>query len=152
MDRLNQKIVKELQIDASQSNSELAARVGSTGPSCWRRIKQLEEDGVLGATVRLADRKALNLNVNVICQVRLSSHSTESVEGFEEFVANEKRIMECYSMSGDWDYLLQVVAEDVESYEAFLMRRLLKHPSVGGASSHFALRIVKYQTALPIAG
>ena len=77
------------------------------------------------------------------------AHSTESIEAFEAFVANESCVLECYSMSGEWDYLLQIVACDVEGYETFLMRKLLKHPSVAGASSQFSLRIVKYTTAIP---
>ena len=149
MDRLDRKILDELQRDGGLSNVELAGKVGSTAPSCWRRIRQMEDAGVLKQVVRLADRKALGQSVNVVCNVRMSNHSTESIEAFEELVANEPSIMECYSMSGEWDYLLQIVARDVENYEAFLMRKLLKHPSVAGAASHFSLRIVKYSTALP---
>jgi len=149
MDRLDRKIVAELQKNGGLSNAELAAKVGSTAPSCWRRVKQLEEAGILRETVRLADRKALGQSVNVVCNVRMRSHSTESIGAFESMVADEPCVLECYSMSGEWDYLLQVVASDVESYEAFLMRKLLKHPSVAGAASHFSLRLVKYSTALP---
>lgn len=149
MDSLDIRIVEELQKDGSLSNSELAARVGSTAPSCWRRIRQLEEAGVLRSTVRLADRKALGQTVHVVCNVRMRSHSQESIDAFEALIASEPCVLECFSMSGEWDYLLQIVVRDVESYEAFLMRKLLKHPSVAGASSHFSLRIVKYTTALP---
>lgn len=109
----------------------------------------MEEAGILRQTVRLADRKALGQTVHVVCSVRMRSHSTESIEAFEAFVANESCVLECYSMSGEWDYLLQIVACDVEGYETFLMRKLLKHPSVAGASSQFSLRIVKYTTAIP---
>lgn len=109
----------------------------------------MEDAGVLQASVWLADRKSLGLSVKVICHVRMRSHTAESIEAFERFAAAEPHILECYSMSGEWDYLLQVVSEDVEAYEHFLMNRILKHPSVGGASSHFALRTVKYTTALP---
>ena len=109
----------------------------------------MEEAGILRQTVRLADRKALGQTVHVVCSVRMRSHSTESIEAFEAFVANEACVLECYSMSGEWDYLLQIVACDVEGYETFLMRKLLKHPSVAGASSQFSLRIVKFTTAIP---
>lgn len=149
LDKLDSRIVEQLQKDGSLSNVELASRVGSTAPSCWRRIKQMEEAGILRQTVRLADRKALGQTVHVVCSVRMRSHSTESIEAFEAFVANESCVLECYSMSGEWDYLLQIVACDVEGYETFLMRKLLKHPSVAGASSQFSLRIVKYTTAIP---
>jgi len=150
LDDLDRRILRELQRDGSLSNPDLAHRVGSTAPSCWRRVRQMEEAGILLNAVRLADQEMLGQGVNVVCQIRMRSHATESVEAFESFVRSEERVMEVFSMSGDWDYLLRIVAASVADYEEFLMRILLKHPSVGGASSHFALRIVKYQTALPV--
>ena len=150
LDALDRRIVMELQRDGALSNTDLAQRVGSTAPSCWRRVKQLEDVGVLRKPVWLADPERLGQGVNVICNVRLKGHQTESVEAFETFVRDQPRMMECYSMSGEWDYMIRVVARDVRDYEAFLMRVLLKHPSVGAASSHFALRAVKYETALPL--
>jgi len=150
LDPLDRRIVAELQRDASLSNADLAERVGSTAPSCWRRIRQLEEAGVLRDTVRLADPQLLGQGVNVLCHVRMRNYEAENVVPFEAFVRSEPKIMECYSMSGEWDYLMRVVASDVSDYEHFLMQVLLKHPSVGGASSHFALSVTKYQTALPV--
>jgi Lrp/AsnC family transcriptional regulator len=150
LDQLDRRILAQLQRDASLSNAELAERVGSTSPSCWRRIRQLEEAGVLKETVRLADARLLGQSVNVLCQVRMRDYSAECIERFEDFVQRSERIMECYSISGDWDYLMRIVASDVAGYEHFLMRILLKHPSIASASSHFALSITKYQTALPV--
>lgn len=149
LDPLDRRILAQLQRDASLSNAELAERVGSTSPSCWRRIRQLEEAGVLKETVRLADPKLLGQSVNVLCHVRMRDYSAECIERFDELVQRSEQIMECYSISGDWDYLMRIVASDVAGYEHFLMRVLLKHPSVAAASSHFALSITKYQTALP---
>jgi Lrp/AsnC family transcriptional regulator len=150
LDPLDRRIVAELQKDASLSNADLAERVGSTAPSCWRRIRQLEEAGVLRDTVRLADPNLLGQGVNVLCYVRMRNYEAENIAPFEAFVRSEPKIMECYSMSGEWDYLMRVVASDVSDYEHFLMQVLLKHPSVGAASSHFALSVTKYQTALPV--
>lgn len=150
LDALDRRILAQLQRDASLSNAELAERVGSSGPSCWRRIRQLEDAGVLKGAVRLADAELLGQSVNVLCQVRMRDYSAECVERFEELVQRADRIMECYSISGDWDYLMRIVASDVADYEQFLMRVMLKHPSIAGASSHFALSITKYQTALPV--
>jgi len=152
MDGLDRKIVAALQKDGALSHPDLAQKVGSTAPSCWRRVKQLEEAGVLRGVVRLADPKLLGQTVKVICQVRMHSHTNENVAEFEAPMREHPQVTECYSMSGDWDYLLHVVAEDVEEYEKFLAHTLLKHPAVGAASSHFALRTVKYETALPIKG
>ncbi|MES1972045.1 MAG: Lrp/AsnC family transcriptional regulator [Pseudomonadota bacterium] len=150
MDAIDRRIVSELQADASLSSAELAARVGSSTASCWRRIKALEAEGVLTATVRLVDAEKVGRGVNVLCNVRMKSHARESIVRFEEFVRSRPEIMECFSMSGEWDYLLRVVVADVSDYEHFLMRTLLDHPSVGGASSHFALSLTKYTTVVPV--
>jgi len=150
MDALDRRIVTQLQRDASLSNADLAERVGSTAPSCWRRIRALEELGILRETVRLADPVKLGQGVTVLCHVRMKAFTAESIAAFEDFVRDHDQVMECYSMSGEWDYLLRVVASDVADYEHFLMRTMLKHPSVAGASSQFALSVTKYQTALPV--
>ena len=151
-DALDWRILDEVQKEGSLSNAELAERVGSTPPSCWRRLRQMEEAGILRGAVRLVDRRRIGLTVHVVCHIRMRSHSTESIDAFERFAHAEAQIIECYSMSGEWDYLLQIVARDVDAYEAFLMGKVLKHPSVAGASSHFSLRTVKYTTALPRPG
>lgn len=149
-DELDRRILIELQRDGSQSNAELADRVGSSGPSCWRRIKLLQEAGVLSKNVWLVDPSRIGQGVNVICSIRTKSHSAEHTHAFEAFVRAQGRIIECLSMSGEWDYQVRVVATDVADYEAFLMQTLLKHESVAGASSHFALKVIKYETAIPL--
>lgn len=150
MDELDRKIVRALQRDASESHAALAARVGASAASVWRRIKGLEEARVLGPLVRLVEPKAVARGVNVICQVRMRSHAADTRQSFEQFVDDRPEVMECYSMSGEWDYLLRIVVADVEDYERFLMRQLLTHTAVATASSHFALAQVKYTTALPV--
>lgn len=150
LEPLDRRILAELQRDASLSHAELAERVGTSTASCWRRIKALETAGILGATVRLVDAGRVGRGVNVLCNVRVRSHARENRASFEEFVCSRPEILECYSMSGEWDYLLRIVAADVADYERFLMRVLLDHPSVGSASSHFALSLTKYTTALPV--
>jgi len=149
-DAIDRRILEQLQANALLSNAELAERVNSSAASCWRRVKALEAAGVLGPAVRLLNPEALGASVNVLCNVRVRSHARESRSAFEDFVRARREIIECYSMSGEWDYLLRIVAADVADYERFLMRVLLDHPSVGGASSHFALSQTKYTTALPI--
>lgn len=150
VDAVDRRILQALQKEGGLSSAELAERVGSSAASCWRRIKNLEAAGLLGPAVRLLNAEALGCKVNVLCNIRVRSHARDVRAAFEEFVRHRPEIMECFSMSGDWDYLLRVVAADVEDYERFLMRVLLEHPSVGGASSHFALALTKYTTALPI--
>jgi Lrp/AsnC family transcriptional regulator len=150
LDAIDRKLLSELQRDASLSHAELADRVGASTASCWRRIRALETDGVLGRHVRLVDATRIGRGVNVLCHVRMKSHSAEATEAFENFVVSRDEIIECYSMSGDWDYLLRILVADVEDYNRFLMRIVLRHPSVATGSSHFALAQVKYTTAVPV--
>ncbi len=150
IDAIDRKILDQLQTDATLSNAELAERVGSSAASCWRRVRSMEAAGVIGPAVRLLNAEAIDRKVNVICNVRMRSHTRDIRSSFEDFVRERSEIIECFSMSGDWDYLLRVVASDVEDYERFLMRVLLDHPAVGSASSHFALSLTKYTTALPL--
>ncbi len=150
LDDIDRRILLELQSDAGISNSELADRVGSSTASVWRRIKAMEAQGLLRRSVWLLDQSILGYGVNVLCNIRVRNHSREVRTAFETFVAERPEILECFSMSGDWDYLLRIVAKDVADYERFLMNVLVEHPSVGGASSHFALSLTKYTTALPL--
>lgn len=150
LDAIDRKIVSILQSDATLSHAELGERVGASSASCWRRIKALETAGVLTRTVRLADPELLGRGVNVLCNVRMRSHAREARQQFERFVEDRPEVVECFSMSGDWDYLLRIVVADVADYNMFLMQTLLGHPSVDGASSHFALAMTKYTTAIPV--
>jgi Lrp/AsnC family transcriptional regulator len=150
LDAIDRKLLSELQRDASLSHAELADRVGASTASCWRRIRALETDGVLGRHVRLVDPARIGRGVNVLCHIKIKNHSAETTEAFESFVASRNEIIECYSMSGDWDYLLRILVADVDDYNHFLMRTVVRHPSVATGSSHFALSQVKYTTAVPI--
>jgi len=150
LDEVDRRLLRALQEDASQTHAALAEQVGASPASCWRRIRALENAGVLGATVRLVDPDRVARGVNVICQLRMKSHATADRERFEAFLQTRGEIMECYTMSGEWDYLLRIVVADVRDYEHFLMGQLLNNPLVATASSHFALSQVKYTTALPV--
>lgn len=150
MDPIDRKIVRELQRDASLSHAALGERVGASAASVWRRIRGLEQAGVLGRTVRLADAEALGRAVNVLCQVRMTRQTVEARADFEQFIQSREEIVECYAMSGEWDYLLRIAVKDVADYDRFVMRGVLAHPSVAGAASNFALRQVKYTTEIPV--
>ncbi|WP_066700705.1 Lrp/AsnC family transcriptional regulator [Sphingobium amiense] len=150
IDAVDRRILSALQQDAALSHQELAERVGASSASCWRRIKALEQAGLLTRTVRLVDPDRVGRGVNVLCNIRMRSHAREARSAFEQFVDGRPEIVECFSMSGEWDYLIRVVVADVEDYNRFLMQILLGHPSVAGAASHFALSMTKYTTALPL--
>ncbi len=150
LDAIDKRIIATLQADGTVTHNELAERVGASSASCWRRIKVLESAGVLTRTVRLVDPEKIGRGVNVLCNVRMRSHAEEERGSFERFVQTRPEIIECFSMSGDWDYLMRIVVADVADYNHFLMEILLSHPSVAGASSHFALSLTKYTTELPV--
>ena len=150
MDQVDLRILRVLQHRGDISNADLAEHVGASPAAVWRRVRALEQAGILGPTVRLLKPAAIGRSMDVICQVRMRSHSLEARAAFETFIAERDEVMECYSMSGEWDYLLRVVAADVAGYEQFLMRELLGHDSVATSASHFALNRVKYTTALPV--
>jgi Lrp/AsnC family transcriptional regulator len=150
IDAVDRRIITIIQADATLSHAHLAERVGASSASCWRRIKALEAAGILTKTVRLVDPEKIGRGVNVLCNVRMRSHALEARRDFEEFVQTRREIVESFSMSGEWDYLLRIVVTDVADYNFFLMQTLLCHPSVAGAASHFALSMTKYTTALPV--
>ena len=150
LDTVDRQILQVLQRQADISHAALSEKVGASSASCWRRIKALEAAGVLGKTVRLVEPEAVGRGLNVFCQVRMKSHDPIARRDFERFVESHDEVLECYSMSGEWDYLLRVVAGDVRDYERFLMHGILTHEAVANSSSHFALKSVKYTTALPV--
>ncbi|SEJ73848.1 transcriptional regulator, AsnC family [Sphingobium sp. AP50] len=150
MDKIDRRIVAILQADATVSHAQLATLVGASTASCWRRIKALEALGILTGTVRMVDPAKVGRGVNVLCNIRMKSHAREARQSFEDFVLTHPEIIECFSMSGEWDYLLRIVVADVSDYNLFLMHTLLAHPSVQGAASHFALSMTKYTTAIPV--
>ena len=150
MDEVDRRIVRELQRDASLSHAALAERVGASAASVWRRVRNLEKEGVIGPAVRLANAELLDRSVNVLCQVRMTRQTVEARAEFEEFIRSRAEIVECYAMSGEWDYLLRIAVKDVADYDRFIMRGVLAHPSVANAASNFALRQVKYTTEIPV--
>lgn len=150
IDGVDRRIIRELQRDASLSHAALAEKVGASSASVWRRVRNLEKSGVLGRSVRLADAKALGRDVNVLCQVRMTRQTVEARSDFEAFIQSREEIVECYAMSGEWDYLLRISVRDVADYDRFVMRGVLAHSSVAHAASNFALRRVKYTTEIPV--
>lgn len=150
IDALDRKILRVLQEQGDISQAELAQKVAASPASCWRRIRAMEEAGVLRETVRLVDPVVVGRGLDVICQVRMKSHERGAREKFEQFIQGHEKVLECHSMSGEWDYIVRVVVGDVREYEKFLMDELLGQDAVATSASHFSLKRVKYTTALPI--
>jgi Lrp/AsnC family transcriptional regulator len=150
LDALDRRILRVVQRQAGLSQAELADLVSSSPASCWRRLKAMEEEGILRETVRLVDPVKVGKGLDVICQVRMKSHQRDARGQFEAFALAHDKVMECYSMSGEWDYLVRVIVHDVREYEDFLMRELLAQDSVATSASHFALKRVKSTTEIPV--
>lgn len=150
MDKIDRKLLRLIQADGGMSQQALSEAAGLSVASCWRRLKALEAQGVLGPLVRLVDPQQVGLTLHAICQVRVRSHDQDSRAAFEAFVAQRPEILQCFSMSGDWDYLLHIITPDMAAYEALLMHALLTHPAVASSTSHFALKRIKHSTALPV--
>ena len=151
LDRIDRRILAEIQDDARISNTELAARVGLSPSPCWRRVKQLENGGVIRRYVTLASPQALGLPVNVFVSVTLDKQVEDNLERFEAAVLSRPEVMECYLMTGDFDYLLRVVVPDIESYQRFVLEHLTRIEGIASIKSSFALKQVQYKTALPLA-
>jgi Lrp/AsnC family leucine-responsive transcriptional regulator len=150
LDRIDRRILAELQQNARLSNTELAERAGISASPCWRRVRQLEESGIIERYVTLLDPAKLGLAVSVFVQVRLATQVESALEIFEQAILARPEVMECYLMTGDADYLLRVVVPDLGAYERFLMDHLTRVPGVANIRSSFALRPVKYRTDLPL--
>ena len=150
LSRTDRRLLAELQRDTTRNQSELAEIVGMSRTSCWRRIRDFEEVGIIERQVALLNPKKVGFTIEVLLLVAMTEHSDENRQNFERHVSLLPEVMECFSVSGERDYLLQVVAKDMDSYNDFLNREILSHPTVRSASSTFVLRRVKYSTALPI--
>jgi Lrp/AsnC family transcriptional regulator, leucine-responsive regulatory protein len=150
LDQIDRRILAELQQNARLSNTDLAERAGISASPCWRRVRQLEEGGVIERYVTLLNPARLGLGVSVFVQVRLSTQIESALEIFEGAILARPEVMECYLMTGDSDYLLRVVVADLGAYERFLMDHLTRVPGVANIRSSFALRSVKYRTDLPL--
>ena len=145
----DRKLLGALQKDVTLSQIELAECSGLSRTSVWRRVRELEDAGVIDSRVALLNPKALDLQIHVFLSVTMVEHSDEIRLSFEAHVEHLPEVMECFSVSGERDYVLQIISSDMESYNEFLNTKILHHSSVRSASSSFALRRVKYTTTLP---
>ena len=150
MDTIDLKILDRLQHDARISNVELARAANLSPSPCLARVRALEAAGTIDRYVTLLDPKKLGLTVSVLVQVTLEKQVESALEIFERAVRERPEVMECYLMTGDADYLLRVLVPDVPAFERFILDFLSRVPGVGNIKSSFALKQVKYQTALPL--
>lgn len=152
LDQIDRNILRALQENARLSSAELAEEVGISSSPCWRRVKALEEAGVISKYVTLVDPEALGLSISIFTSVSLDKQVEAALETFQKAVRKRPEVMECYLMTGDFDYLLRVVVGSLQDYERFLLDHLTRVPGVASIKSSFALKQVKYTTALPVTG
>ncbi|GAC1415387.1 MAG: Lrp/AsnC family transcriptional regulator [Candidatus Velthaea sp.] len=150
LDAIDVRILSQLQDDAKLTNVELASRVHLSPSPCLSRVRALEEAGVISNYVTLLDPRALGLNVSVFIQISLDKQIKEALETFEAAIMERPEVMECYLMSGDSDYLLRVVVADIQALERFIIDKLTPIVGIANIRSSFALKQVKYKTALPM--
>jgi Lrp/AsnC family transcriptional regulator len=150
MDAIDRKILAVMQEDASLSVAEIGNRVGLSSTPCWKRIQRLEGDGVIQKRVAVVDQAKIGLGITVFVSVETGDHSQEWLDGFAKVVGAMPEVMEFYRMAGDVDYMLRVVAPDIQGYDAFY-KRLIGTVPLKNVTSRFAMEKIKSTTALPIA-
>ena len=149
LDDIDLKILRELQADARIRVVDLAEKVGLSATPCQRRIKILEDEGVIRRYATLLNAEKLGYPVNVFIYVQLERKTEAHFEAFETEIRKHPEVMECHVVTGQHDYLLRVIARSIEDYERFLKTRLLHLPGVGSVSSNVALKKVKLTTDVP---
>lgn len=151
LDRLDRRILEQLQRDGGLTNQQLAERVGLSASPCSRRVRALEEAGVIRRRVTLLDHRKLGLALTVIVLIGMDRHTPERFATFESTVAQYPEVQECYLITGqEADYQIKVVVPDMDTYQEFLLNRLTRIPGVSGVHSSFVLRRVIDNTELPL--
>jgi Lrp/AsnC family transcriptional regulator len=149
MDKLDRKILELLQKDGGLTAAELADRIGLSKAPCWRRIKRLEEEGVIKQTVALLDARSLNLGTTVFVTLKTANHSEAWFDKFVKAVRDIPEVTEIHRMSGEVDYLMRIVVPDIDAYDQ-VYKRLIAAVEFKDVSASFALETIKYTTALPL--
>jgi Lrp/AsnC family leucine-responsive transcriptional regulator len=147
---IDRKILRALQEDGRMTVQAIADRVGLSASPCLRRIRQLEAAGIISGYAATVDQKAVGLPVSVFISIRLERQRAEELDRFAEAVSRWPEVMECYLMTGQFDYLLRVVCADLAAYEEFLRQKLTQLEGVGSIESSFSLAQVKYSRVLPV--
>lgn len=150
LDRYERRILAELQADGRLTNQELAERVGLSPSACWRRVKSLEEAGIIRGYTALLDPRKIGMGECVFAHITLEKHSEGMADRFIAAVRKRPEVLECYATTGDADFLLRVVISQVSDYDRFLQDFIFKLEGIAHVRSHFALREIKYDTRLPI--
>jgi Lrp/AsnC family transcriptional regulator len=150
LDALDIRLLEILQHEGALSVAEVAARAHQSTTTCWRRIQQLEQDGVIKRRVALLDRNALGLDVTIFAHVKLATTGRDAIATFEAAIRDRSEVLECYTVTGEWDFLLKIVTRNIKAFEAFYLDYLSRIPCVQSVNSSVAVTVIKESTALPL--
>jgi len=150
LDKTDKRILKEIQRMGQVSNVELAKRVGLSESPCLRRMRRLENEGIIKGYSVTLDQRKLGLSIVAFIQVKVDQRSEADSEAFQQSVMQEPAIIECYALTGDYDYLLKVVAKDLDEFGELTMHRILRFPAVKSITSGFVLSALKDHGELPL--
>lgn len=150
LDHIDHKILRHLQENARITNADLADRVGLSPTPCLRRLRRLEADGVIKGYHTEIDREALGVNVTVIILVKLEREDDKTLREFEKAIKDRSEVMECYLVTGKFDYFIRVVVPSLAAYETFLSETMLRMPNIATVESSFTLREVERKIVMPI--
>jgi len=149
-DSIDQNLIRLLQQDSKQTNKELSNKLNLSVTAVYERIKKLENSGVVSKYVALIDKNKIDKSFIAFCHVKLIQHTQDYVVKFEKEVTNLPEVLECYHISGDYDYLLKVIGKDMEAFREFMVNRLTKINHIGSTHSMFVINEVKHTTAITI--
>ena len=150
LDRYEKRILALLQEDASLSTAAIGEKVGLSSSPCWRRIDRLEREGFIKRKVALVDRRKIGLNAQIFAQIKLNAHGRANLDEFTTAIRAFPEVLECYVLMGSVEFLIRIVATDIEAYERFFFDRLSQLPGVQEVNSTVALSEIKATTELPI--
>ncbi len=149
-DPLDLRLLDILQRDGALSVADVASRIRLSTTTCWRRIQQLEAAGIIKSRVALLDRHALGLDVTMFAHVKLATTGRDAIAKFEAAIRDRAEVLECYTLTGEWDFLLKIVTRNIKAYEAFYLDYLSRIPCVQSVNSSVAVTVIKESTALPL--
>lgn len=150
LDAMDRKILDLMQKDASLTIAEIAEQAGMSQSPCWRRIQRMRQTGIILGQVTLLDRKKVGLNAQIFAQIRLTAKGRENIEEFSETIRGFREVLDCYVTMGTTDFILRIVAEDINAYERFFFDQLSRVPGIQEINSMVALSEIKSTTALPL--
>jgi len=150
LDNIDRAILSLLQRDSATSTQSIAEQLNLSQSPCWRRINQLEQQGLIRRRVALLDRAALGMDVVVFATVNLTTTGRQDLISFEKDIVTYPEVMECYTMTGIWDYMLKIVTRSIRHYEQFVRETLTANPAVRELHSHMAVTEIKNSTELPL--